>query len=384
MKTKNLIVLSITITILISIFSIILTIINYQNPEYQEPFIEVSSSLNKIHAVTGSYCDSLTCVDKEIDASSFTDYLIAKKEERVYLSNNIETIKAAKAYLLNESFDYDNPTAFLCLDFNNTNQSVILPPEAGKYIIEVKTTYQGHSISYFFKVEIKETMYEEFKETYSINSNQSISFTFRVPYIKNKSHKFVNDLFLEDDFNLTDFISNLNKVKKLPFDESILYKYNPQDKIYGNEEFYAIVCKNDKNNNVYVAKEKDNVYDTCSFHLNDLENVSMKIKEGTLSSSSATIIITDTSNQDYIYGESYYLEKYSYGAWIEVPITFKGNHGFNSIGYSINSKTHTLELKKNWEWLYGKLPQGNYRLITSTSKPGDIINHYLSAEFIIE
>lgn len=43
-----------------------------------------------------------------------------------------------------------------------------------------------------------------------------------------------------------------------------------------------------------------------------------------------------------------------------------------------------LELDINWEWLYGKLNPGKYRIVKVISGVVDGVEHYITAEFVIE
>ena len=52
---------------------------------------------------------------------------------------------------------------------------------------------------------------------------------------------------------------------------------------------------------------------------NQVDGVSIEIREGTLTNTGATIIITDTTNKDYSYGEPYRIDKKENGKWREAP-----------------------------------------------------------------
>ena len=116
----------------------------------------------------------------------------------------------------------------------------------------------------------------------------------------------------------------------------------------------------------------DNVND-----LDEVDGVSMVIKEGTLKRDRATIVITDTSGKNYTYGEEYRIDKYSDSKWEEADIVVDGNYGWNSIGYYIDDNKE-LELDINWKWLYGSLDKGRYRIVKSVN------NKYFSVEFMID
>ena len=149
-------------------------------------------------------------------------------------------------------------------------------------------------------------------------------------------------------------------------------------------------------NTYYCTKEEDIV--TISYHfksskftcpidnktdLNEISGVWMKIKKGTLTNTSATVIITDLSGKSNTYGEEYRIDKLENNEWNELPVVVKGNYGWNSIGYHVG-KDNKLELDINWEWLYGKLDKGKYRIVKGTSPNYDMKEKYFSVEFTIE
>lgn len=107
-----------------------------------------------------------------------------------------------------------------------------------------------------------------------------------------------------------------------------------------------------------------------------LKNISMIIKDGTLTKTGATIIITDLNETKNTYGEFYRIDKLGNNTWSELNPIIE-NYGFNSIGYFVD-ENNKLELSHNWEWLYGKLENGKYRLVK------EVNYKYFSVEFEIE
>ena len=102
-----------------------------------------------------------------------------------------------------------------------------------------------------------------------------------------------------------------------------------------------------------------------------IENVSISISD--ISLTGATIIIKDTNENPYTYGEWYKIEKQVNGKWYEVKPIIE-NYGFNSIGY-LPDKNNEIKFVMNWEWLYGRLPLGSYRIIKEVGK------QYIGVEF---
>ena len=72
-------------------------------------------------------------------------------------------------------------------------------------------------------------------------------------------------------------------------------------------------------------------------------------------------------------------------AWEDVP-TIIEDYGWNMIAYMV-AKNDVTEFEVNWEWLYGKLPSGTYRIIkgfTDFRESGDYDNFAYWTEFEIK
>ena len=95
-----------------------------------------------------------------------------------------------------------------------------------------------------------------------------------------------------------------------------------------------------------------------------VENVTIQISD--ISSSGATLVITDTNPEPYLYGEWYKIQRLTDGQWQDVPPVID-NYGFHEIGYLPNNKGE-VTFVINWEWLYGKLPAGTYRIFKAVNR----------------
>ncbi len=228
------------------------------------------------------------------------------------------------------------------------------------------------------EMKMNEIQKEQFLLGTTLDDGRHVFSTFDVPYNENKT---LLDAFLYNEFTINAFLDQLNEVETLRDGGSKLYHYNAANKEFGNEDFYVISCNSiDHIKDIYIAKQKESLNNKCSIQIDDLNGVSMQIKEGTLTKTGATVIITDTSNRKNIYGESYQLEKEENGIW--VALTPINEMFFTDIGYTIN-KNHTLELIVNWEYHYGVLESGTYRILKGTSEAGEATIHYISAQFVI-
>lgn len=221
---------------------------------------------------------------------------------------------------------------------------------------------------------------EKFMLGYTLDDGRLLSLTMEPLY--SYGDMTLGEAIFDGTLSVEQVIDKLNYVAIFRDGGSKLYSYDKISKIFGDEDFYMLVCNSlDGNKNIYVAKYRENLDNKCTLKIDDIDGVSMVIKEGTLSKTGATVIITDTSDRDNIYGEYYRLEKEVNGKWIQLET--KEEMAFISIGYKVG-KDHTLELNINWETLYGELDEGKYRILKNTSEPGEGTEHYITAEFVIE
>lgn len=134
----------------------------------------------------------------------------------------------------------------------------------------------------------------------------------------------------------------------------------------------------------FAVDEEIYVNSPLTYHgtLNEIEGVYMQIKDKTLTKTGATIVITDLSGKNNIYGKEYRLDKKEDGKWQELEVIYPSNYIFDSIGY-LPDRNHKLVLEVDWEDLYGSLSSGEYRLVKSTSGPNEQDKYYFSVEFEI-
>lgn len=106
-------------------------------------------------------------------------------------------------------------------------------------------------------------------------------------------------------------------------------------------------------------------------------DITMTIKEGTLTRKSATIILE--SKNDYSCGESYSIDKKENGEW--KSINQINSYTFNLLGL-LPGKDGKIECNLNWSERYGELENGEYRIVKSVDTAEG--KRELYAEFTIE
>ena len=149
-----------------------------------------------------------------------------------------------------------------------------------------------------------------------------------------------------------------------------------------NSEEKQKMFRKDIYDSPYIIFEEGGPYTTL------VDKVSLKVKADTLTPKGAIFILKNATDNKYWYGPEYIIEKKDNGGWQEIA-TLSGNPlVWNAIAYPLNAREE-IEINIDWSYGYGKLNDGEYRLVKSTFKeevrPIDETKKlYLYAEFIVK
>lgn len=127
----------------------------------------------------------------------------------------------------------------------------------------------------------------------------------------------------------------------------------------------------------------DELDDSSLYELNTLDGVTMQMEKYT--SSGGDVEIRNETDKEITFGEWYEIQVEVNGKWFPLPYIIE-NAAFNQPAYNA-PKDETVIWEVKWEWLYGKLPKGRYRIIKDMLDfrgTGDYTKYYLAAEFEIK
>ena len=110
-----------------------------------------------------------------------------------------------------------------------------------------------------------------------------------------------------------------------------------------------------------------------SYRPTGAENVAMTISDVT--PVGATVTIQDSNREPFVYGTWFQVEREKDSVWYEVKTKIT-DYGFDELGWLTDDRGR-LTMDVDWEWLYGKLPAGHYRILKQAG------THVISAEFSI-
>lgn len=102
----------------------------------------------------------------------------------------------------------------------------------------------------------------------------------------------------------------------------------------------------------------------------EISDVVMTIKNGTLSKDGVTVILKNNTDDDYTYGPDFYVEKNDNGNWIPATTLTGDPLSWNSIAYTLKAND-SIELIFNFKSTYGELSKGKYRIIKRIFKDDD-------------
>lgn len=114
--------------------------------------------------------------------------------------------------------------------------------------------------------------------------------------------------------------------------------------------------------------------------INLAENITMEIKEESLTNTSATVIITDLSGDENVdlTNKDFKIDYKKNNKWYRLESKIKNEVTVMTGENVVNNGDNTYTQEFNWERYYGKLDKGHYRIVKEVKT-----NLYIAAEFDI-
>lgn len=153
------------------------------------------------------------------------------------------------------------------------------------------------------------------------------------------------------------------------------YEFNDEVKEFGRDLYFDNILNLSRYNsaskifniiNDYVKKNNGTCANIVGKDLNNLVNI--YFKEDTLTNTGGIVIIEDKCPNKIIYGSSFWIERYNNGNWERLES--KNDYGFNLMAYYVD-ENGILEMEQNWDYIYGPLDKGSYRLVKDVSFDAD-------------
>lgn len=123
--------------------------------------------------------------------------------------------------------------------------------------------------------------------------------------------------------------------------------------------------------------------DSNAYVVNNLDGVTLQMEK--YNSKSGDVEIRNETDMNIQYGEWFEIQVLMGDAWVKLPYVIE-NVGFNEPAYNA-PKNETAVWEVQWEWIYGELPEGTYRIIKDVMDfrgTGDFTKYYLADEFEIK
>lgn len=115
-------------------------------------------------------------------------------------------------------------------------------------------------------------------------------------------------------------------------------------------------------------------------NINLAENITMKIKEGSLTNTGATVIITNLSGDESVdlINRKFKMDYKKNDKWYRLESKIKNEVTVMTTDNVMENGDNTYTQEINWERYYGKLDKGHYRIVKEVKT-----NLYIAAEFDI-
>lgn len=121
----------------------------------------------------------------------------------------------------------------------------------------------------------------------------------------------------------------------------------------------------------------------------EISEIGLYVTLKKISPTGATLVFNqydpDAATGDLQYGNDFAVEVLKDGKWESAPIVVDVNYAFDAVAY-VMKKGESSEQELNWEWLYGELAPGEYRIrkkISDFRETGDYDTYTAYAHFFL-
>ena len=116
------------------------------------------------------------------------------------------------------------------------------------------------------------------------------------------------------------------------------------------------------------------------FEIGNKSDITMSIKDGTLTNEGTTLVLKNDSDKLLRYSEEYRIQVKKDENWYNINVELE----FNVPLWELETNSEK-EIELNWEYSYGNLPSGEYRIIKQVYfENEEDQKFYISAEFNID
>ena len=120
-----------------------------------------------------------------------------------------------------------------------------------------------------------------------------------------------------------------------------------------------------------------------------ISEIALSFSLKNISPTGATLVFdqydADAPKGELMFGEDFVIEVFKDGKWEEAPITVEGDYAFYAVAYNLPCEEIT-ERDIDWNWLYGELVSGEYRIgkgVSDFIENGNSDNHMVYAHFTL-
>lgn len=135
-----------------------------------------------------------------------------------------------------------------------------------------------------------------------------------------------------------------------------------------------MIQKNDGNATSLSSQDvySQNVVNSDLLEAIDLDKITIQVDKNSISNTGVTIIITDNNEENLPWGEDYKIQKKENENWVELS---PKNELITSAVSHWKDENNQYKQQINWDYYYGKLEDGQYRIVKMKFNPKN--NNYI-------
>ena len=197
----------------------------------------------------------------------------------------------------------------------------------------------------------------------AINDSGNNAWTVKIGHTVEK----IGELSQKDISTISDILNSGNWINDVTKCASDCVITTADDEVYDYHSTCGTFNDNKNQRSMAVTDEEMRMINSILSQYGELEpdDWGLSLSAKNVTPAGATLVISQSGGNpsgELQYGSAYKIQSLNEDTWEDVPYVAKADVAWTDEAYMVEMDTD-CEIVLSWDWLYGKLPEGQYRIV---------------------